>query len=141
MRTLVLFLLCLPQAVAAWTFAPEPICTVADTQDAVTIEVTFDPATALYAIAFTRAAGWPDTTTLALHFDRGMGDLTITTDRHVVEGPRLSVTDRGFGNVLRGLEFFGRATLLMDGLTLGFDTTQAGEPVRAFRDCPATPTA
>lgn len=133
----VLFLL--PAGASAWTFSPDPICTIAETQDGLAVEVTFDPGTGLYALHLTRPVGWPDTPVLTLRFDQGMGDLTISTDRHRVEGNRLTVTDRGFGNVLRGLEFFGRAIVTMEGLTLAFDTSDATPAVTAFRACPATP--
>lgn len=141
----VLLLVCLlsiaPATARAWTFSPDPICTISERQADLRIEVTFDPATGLYALVVSRDAGWPAAPILALRFDRGMGDLTISTDRHVVDGPRLTVTDRGFGNVLRGLEFFGRGTLSTGDLSLSFDTTAAAGAVTAFRACPAVPTA
>lgn len=136
-----ILVLAAPAGAFAWTFSPDPICTIADTQDDLAIEVTFDPSTGLYALRLTRPSGWPVARVMVLRFDQGMGDLTISTDRHVIDGPRLTVTDRGFGNVLRGMEFFGRATVTMDGAKHAFDTTGAAGPVAAFRACPATPNA
>jgi hypothetical protein len=133
MRVLAL-LLCLAQPAGAWTFTPLPICTIASDDE--TVEVTFDPATGLYAIHLTRAEGWPPGPVFALRFE-GAAPLTISTDRHRIDGPRLTVTDRGFGNVLAGMERNARATALIADLAVPIDLAGAADPVARFRDCPS----
>ena len=119
----------------AWEFTPTPICTLRDV-GAVATEVTFDGA--LYAIHLTRSEGWPDAPVFAIHFD-GAAPLTISTSRHVIDGDTLTVTDRGFGNVLNGLQFNQTATALIGDLAVRIDLSDAAMPVTAFRACPATP--
>lgn len=135
---LTLSLLCaLPAPAQAWTFSPLPICTMADTQDGLVIEVTFDPESEIYALNILRPGGWPDAPFLSLRFDQGPGNMMISTNRHVIEGERLTVTDSGFGNVLRGFADFGRATLSLGDQTITFDTTDAARAVTSFRACPS----
>ncbi len=135
MRHVFACLLCLlPVSAFAWTFSPLPVCTIESTDGAA--RVTFDPATGLYAIALTRPEGWPPAPVFAIRFE-GLAARTISTDRHVVEGATLTVTDRGFGNVLTGLEFNATATAVLGEDLLRIDLTDAGPAVRAFRACPA----
>lgn len=136
---LALVLLCLfPLPARAWDFAPTPVCTL--TQDAfgLSVRVTFDPATALYGLTLARPQGWPDGPVFALRFD-GAAPLTISTDRHTIDGAVLSVTDRGFGNVLAGLEGNHTATAILGDVTAAIDLRGAAGPVAAFRACPAVP--
>ena len=74
----------------------------------------------------------------AIRFDGPRG-LTISTDRHVIldDGATLTVTDRGFGNVLNGLEFNDTATALLGDRAVAFALDGAGPAVRAFRACTA----
>jgi hypothetical protein len=140
MRLLALLLL-LPLPASAWDFTPLPICTIDHAAEGIDVQVTFDPASGIYALRLDRSEGWPEARVFTLRFDVGMG-LTISTDRHRIDGTQLEVTDRGFGNVLNGLEFNGRAVLLFDGTPLtAFDLDGAPPAVRAFRDCPAVPNA
>lgn len=135
MRIVFACLLCLvPVPAFAWTFSPLPVCTIESTDGAV--RVTFDPATGLYAIALMRPEGWPPAPVFAIRFE-GLAARTISTDRHVVAGATLTVTDRGFGNVLTGLEFNATATAVLGDDLLRIDLTGAGPAVRAFRACPA----
>lgn len=141
-RTLPLLALLLSTAgtAQAWTFSPDPICTIADTQDDVSIEVTYDPGEALYAFHVIRPEGWPDAPSLTVEFARDTGVLQISTSRHVVDGAQLTVVDRRFGNVLRGLEEFDRAIIRMNQTDIArLDTTGASPAVAEFRACPATP--
>jgi hypothetical protein len=67
----------------------------------------------------------------------------ITTDRHVLSdgGTSLTVTDRGFGNVLDGLQFNNVATALLGNTAVVIPLANAAEPVARFRACAALPTA
>lgn len=136
MRTLSLCLaLLVGFPAAAWTFSPLPVCTIAASDGSV--EITFDPAARIYAIHLLRAEGWPPGPVFTLRFE-GAAPLTIATDRHRIDGAHLTVADRGFGNVLAGMEGNLRATALIGGLAVPIDLTGAADPVRQFRDCPST---
>ncbi|MDA7428097.1 hypothetical protein PGB28_06485 [Primorskyibacter aestuariivivens] len=119
----------------AWEFSPTPICILRNDGNVAT-EVTYDGT--LYAIHLTRADGWPTAPVFAIRFE-GAAPLTISTSRHVIDGTTLTVTDRGFGNVLSGLQFNHTATALIGDLAVPIDLSGAADPVRAFRDCPGTP--
>ncbi|MEM7490850.1 MAG: excinuclease ABC subunit B [Pseudomonadota bacterium] len=135
MRRLILALCLLAAPAGAWTFTPVPICTLDHAGPEGSAQVTFDPATGLYTIHLTRPGGWPPAPVFSIRFE-GAAPLTISTDRHRTEGDRLTVTDRGFGNVLAGLEFNGTATAILGATTLSLDLAGAAAAVRAFRDCP-----
>lgn len=135
--------LCPALPAAAWDFTPLPVCTLTHATATATVRLTHDPAQPEpYAIAVTRAAGWPAGAVFAIRFDGGRA-LTIQTTRHVLSdgGRRLTVTDRGFGNVLDGLEFNATATALTGPAAEVLDLDGAAEPVRAFRACATAPVA
>ncbi|MEL6167593.1 MAG: hypothetical protein AAFR35_02800 [Pseudomonadota bacterium] len=122
---------------AAWEFSPLPICTLSHATETAEVTVTYDPVLPEpYAIAITRDTPWPDAPVFAMRFD-GPAGLSISTDRHVVtdEGRTLTVTDRGFGNVLNGLEFNSIATAGAGGEQARFPLGNAAPEVRKFRDC------
>lgn len=99
--------------------------------------LTWDPSRAeAYAIALSGADAWPDGAVFSMSFDGPRG-LTISTERHVISegGATLTVTDRGFGNVLDGLEFNDRAIAILDGAQVSFSLAGAAGPVRDFRAC------
>jgi hypothetical protein len=109
--------------------------------EAGSVRVTYDPALGEYAIVLTRARGaWPDAAGFAITF-RGAGGLTISTSRHVLsEGGRtLTVRDRGFGNVLRGLEGGLTARAFAGAAEMEIDLAEAPPVVAAFRACRAAP--
>ena len=138
MRTL-LALLLLTTPAHAWDFSPTPICTLTDTQEAGTLTVTYDASLPEYAIAITLAQGtWPAALDFAMAFAGGQ-ELSIGTNRPVIsgDGRTPTVRDRGFGNVLGGLEFNTRAYALAGDFTVGFDLDGIGPAMAAFRDCPA----
>jgi hypothetical protein len=122
---------------AAWEFSPAPVCTLSHESPEGAVTVTWDPGRAeAYAITVTRTGAWPDGPVFAIRFD-GPRAIAIQTDRHAIseDGSALTVTDRGFGNVLDGLEFNGRATAILGGAEVGFSLEGAAAPVRAFRAC------
>jgi len=130
--------ICLPASATAWSFEPQPICTLMQTQPGGTVEVTFDPAGGLYALYLTRPGGWPLVDIFAIRFD-GLRSLTITTDRHQIDGDRLSVTDSGFGNVLDGLQASTNVTALIGDQSFAIDVTGIDAAMDAFRRCPEIP--
>jgi len=138
MRFALALTLCLATLPArAWEFEPLPVCTLRHDGDTLNVVLTYDPSREdAYAIALTRAAPWPDAPLFGLRFDGPLG-LLITTDRHVLsEGGRtLTVTDRGFGNVLNGLEFNLAATALTGPVAETVSLDGAAGPVQAFRAC------
>jgi hypothetical protein len=138
MRLLALLLLAAAPA-RAWEFTPVPVCTLSHETAEAALTVTWDPAQEEpYAIRIDGAAPWPEAPVFAIEY-AGPRPLVISTSRHRLTeaGRRVTVTDRGFTNVLDGLEFNGTATAVMGGTRLAFPLDGAAEPVRAFRACTA----
>jgi hypothetical protein len=138
MRT-VLALALLASPAAAWEFAATPICTLTDTSDAGEITVTYDASITEYTITVTLPDGtWPTAQTFAMAFAGGR-PISIQTDRYTLsaDGRSLTVKDRGFGNVLNGLEFNTRAYAVLGDTTMGITLDGIGPAISAFRDCPA----
>lgn len=101
--------------------------------------VTYDPEIAEYAITVTLADDtWPTGSTFGMAFasDR---PINIQTDRFTLsdEGRSLTVKDRGFSNVLDGLEFNARAYAILGDMTVGFSLDGIETAIEAFRSCPA----
>jgi len=138
MRTL-LALLILASPATAWDFTPAPICTLSETSDSGDVTVTYDPAITEYTITLTLADGtWPDAPVFGMAFVAER-PINIQTDRFTItnEGRSLTVTDRGFGNVLNGLEFNSRAYAVLGDLTVPVPLAQIAPAIEAFRNCPA----
>jgi hypothetical protein len=124
----------------AWEFSPMPVCTLRSDAGAAEVVVTFDPSLPEYAISITLADGvWAEAPVFSITF-LGAASATISTNRHVLSPDRstLTVTDRGFDNVLNGLEFNGEAVATAGETIVRVTLDGAGAPVRAFRGCPAT---
>lgn len=137
MRVALVLSILLAGPAAAWDFSPVPVCTLSHDTPEGAVTVTWDPGRAeAYAITVTRAGVWSRGGVFAIRFD-GPRALAIQTDRHAIseDGSALTVTDRGFGNVLDGLEFNGRATAMLGDVEVGFSLEGAAAPVRAFRAC------
>jgi hypothetical protein len=140
MRTLIA-LLCLAASPGwAWDFTPEPICTLSWADGDSSVVVTYDPRGPEYAIALTRATPWPREPVFAIQFEGPRG-ITISTSRHRLSdsGRTLTVTDRGFGNVLDGLQYNDRANAVTGSATLAVPLEGAAPAVEAFRDCTQAP--
>lgn len=119
----------------AWEFSPTPVCTLSNGAQGPEISVTYDPAlTAPYTIALTRPEGWPAADVFSITFVGPRG-LTITTRNHRIDGSTLSVSDRGFGNVLKGLEFNTTATAVLGSVVTQSPLAGAATAVQAFREC------
>jgi hypothetical protein len=140
MRCLIACLALAASPAWAWEFTADPLCTL--TWDAAEsgIVVTYDPRGPEYAITLRRATPWPDAPVFAIRFE-GVRGMTISTSRHrLSEGGRaLTVTDRGFGNVLDGLQFNESAVALAGSATLTAPLDGAEPAVAAFRDCTQAP--
>ena len=123
---------------AAWEFTSVPVCTLTHDTGEARVTVTYDPREAEpYAIAVTLGAGsWGDGPVFGIRFD-GARPLVITTDRQRVSGggATLTVTDRGFGNVLDGIEFNAMATAATPGRAVAIPLEGAAEPMQDFRAC------
>lgn len=137
MRIALAFLL-LASPAAAWEFSASPVCTLTDTTAAGTITVTYDASLAEYAVTVTLPDAWPEGAVFGMAF-AGERPISIQTDRQHIsdDGRTLTVKDRGFGNVLNGLEFNSRAYAILGDTTVGFSLAGIGDAITAFRDCPA----
>ena len=133
---IVLLLTALPAS--AWEFTSDPICRLDHTEADVSVKLTFDHSSGLYAIAVTQPNGWPGAPVYSIRFE-GPRPLTISTDRHQIIGGTVTVTDTGFSNVLDGLEFNRSATALTATAAAQFSLDGAAEPVQAFRACTTAP--
>ena len=135
--------LCLFASTAqAWEFTPGLPCRLSHAAGSARIELTYDPTGPLYSVTVTRVAPWPAAPTFQMRFDGPQGRV-IGTDRHVRSdgGRSLTVTDRGFGNVLDGLQFNHMVSVLSGATMQSFPLDGAAEPVAAFRRCDGLPLA
>jgi len=138
MRIALAFLM-LASPAAAWEFSASPICTLTKTTPEGTITVTYDASLPEYAVAITLPEGtWPDAPLFGMAFtdDR---PVNIQTNRHerIDAGRTIIAKDRGFGNVLAGLEFNSRAYAIAGDVTVGFSLDGIKGPITDFRNCPA----
>ena len=139
MRSLIA-LLAFASPAAAWEFSPTPVCTLSHMTDDAEISVTYDMAAVEpYAIAIT-GPGLQPAPVFAIQF-QGAAGLLISTDRHRLDGDTVTVSDRGFGNVLNGIEFSDTAVALLGDATISFPLEGADDPMQAFRACVAAPIA
>jgi hypothetical protein len=137
LRALCLCLALAPGPALAWTFSPDPVCTLAHDDPAVRIVVIHDPGPGDYAITLTlTGAVWPESPAFHITF-QGPRPLTIGTGSHALSDDRRSLTvrDTGFGNVLNGLEFNADALAFAGDRRVPFSLSGAADPVRAFRTC------
>lgn len=142
MRILIACFCLVASPVWAWDFTPRPICTLSWENGDSSVVVTYDPRGAEYAITLRRAMPWPEAPSFAIRFEGARG-LTIATSRHRLSdgGHALTVTDRGFGNVLDGLQYNDTATALTGSAALPVPLHGAAPAVEAFRDCAQAPSA
>lgn len=130
------FLLLTTSTAQAWEFTPGLPCRLTHDTGSAQVELTYDPTGPLYSITVTVSEPWPDAPAFGMRFDGPQGR-AIGTDRHVLsEGGRaLTVMDRGFGNVLDGLQFNHTAWAMSGDRQVSFALDGAAEPVAAFRAC------
>ncbi len=127
-----------PLPAAAWEFSSDPICTLTHQTDMAEIAITYDARLPEYALFITLRSGqWPGVETFAMTFvgpragQIGTSNQTLSADQAT-----LTVRDRGFGNVLDGLEFNANAIATSGDLSISMSLHDAPPAVRAFRDCP-----
>ncbi|MFK7763665.1 MAG: hypothetical protein AB8B62_10410 [Roseobacter sp.] len=120
----------------AWDFTPGLPCVLTHETSTAEIELTFDPTVPLYSITVTRDAPWPQSATFAMRFE-GSNSLSISTNRQQFNADRraLTVTDRGFGNVLDGLQYNDQAIASLGDVEVAFPLEDAADAVAAFRQC------
>ncbi len=138
---LVIFFSLLASPLAAWEFSPSPVCTLTHNEGAAELRVTFDPRQPEpYAITVTHPTSWAASDLFAMRFD-GPSGLTISTGRHrtSADGRALTVRDRGFGNVLDGLEFNMTAKAISGASDISFSLEGAAPEVQKFRACVEAP--
>ncbi|MBY4893382.1 hypothetical protein KUL25_11465 [Rhodobacteraceae bacterium N5(2021)] len=126
---------------SAWEVGREgALCTLTHDEDGASVRLTFDPGVPLYTIAVSGTGPWPVAALFSMSFD-GPQPNTIRTDRHVLSPDRdtLSVADRGFGNVLDGLQYNVTARAVSGAQVVTFSLEGAGPEVAAFRACGQTP--
>lgn len=116
------------------------ICTLSDGSGNVVL--THDPSGPVYTITARRADPWPEAAIFGMTF-LGQNGLTITTDRHLraPDGLSITVTDRGFGNVLAGMARNATATAFAGQVSLTVSLAGAAPEVAIFAACDAPPTA
>lgn len=133
-------LLSAPAAVAWEAGIDGPLCTLTHTEGDTQMRLTYDPSVPLYTIAVSGPEAWPVSGQFSMTFD-GPQPNTIRTDRHVLSPDlsTLSVSDRGFGNVLDGLQFNTTASATSGALSLRVSLEGAAPEVAAFRACGQVP--
>lgn len=116
------------------------VCTL--TNESGDVVLTHDPMGPVYAITVTLPDPWPDAAVFGIAFLGGR-EVTITTDRHQrsADGLSITVTDRGFGNVLAGLSHNTTATVFAGDVSLNVPLTGAAPEVAIFEACEAAPSA
>ena len=127
----------------AWQAGLEDgLCTLDHTGAEAEVRLTYDPSLPEYTIAIRLAEPWPEAGIFAMRFE-GPSANTISTTRHVLspDGRTLSVSDRGFGNVLDGLEFNAVALAATGERAVPIDLDGAAPEVAAFRACITSPIA
>ena len=137
MRSLLVLLFLFSPALA-WDFTPGTPCLLTHDTPQAHVELTYDPTGPLYSITVTLPEPWPEAPSFGMRFDGPQGRV-IGTDQHQLsnDGRSLTVTDRGFGNVLDGLQFNHTATAQSGDISVTFPLDGASEPVAAFRACEA----
>ncbi len=145
MRYLIASILLSSTPAAAWEATSDgPVCLLSHATEDAEVVVSFDPRNALpYAIDLARiGTQWGAAPVFVMRFD-GSGPLTITTDRHRLSqgNERLTVTDRGFDNVLNGIAFNQIAIAMLGDDTTIIPLFGAAPEVEKFRSCVAAPSA
>lgn len=137
MRYLTFILTLLSTPASAWDFAATPVCTLSRQGDDLGVTLTYDPMLPEYVLTLSLPDGtWPQGPVFAMTFANWRPAM-IQTDQHQLSGNRrqLSVRDRGFGNVLDGLEYGDATQANTGGMTVSINTTGISGAMQAFRQC------
>ena len=116
-----------------------PLCTMTQAEPDARAVVTFDATLPEYAISITLTDRvWDVSPVFTIAFV-GSAGLTISTGAHVLTdgGATLTVRDRGFGNVLNGLQFNATARAISGLTQVDIDLSDAAQVVEQFRECPS----
>ncbi|NNV13074.1 hypothetical protein GTA62_17030 [Roseobacter sp. HKCCD9010] len=127
----------------AWQAGVEgSLCTLTHSEPGLDIRLTYDPVLPEYTITLTLEQPWPDGPVFGIRFE-GASPNTITTGNHQLSDDRraLTVTDRGFGNVLNGLAENETATAFTAPVGARFGLDGAAPEVAVFRACVIVPSA
>lgn len=136
MRSLAFLLFASPAA--AWDASRQgAVCVLTHEMKGAEVIVSHDATKDVpYAIDLRLEEGWQAGPIFSIRFD-GPVQRTITTDRHKVTDNTLTVTDRGFGNVLDGIAL-NRVAIAVTGETaLAIPLVGAAPEVEAFKACAA----
>lgn len=140
---LTLFFMMLSTPALAWEAGLDgPLCTLEHGQDGAQMRLTYNPAGPLYTITVTSPQAWMDSPYFGIQF-QGPSPNIITTDRHTLSDNRdaLSVSDRGFGNILSGLSDNESAVAFTPSASIAFDLEGAAPAVATFEACVTRPLA
>lgn len=110
------------------------LCTLSDASGDVVL--THDPSGPIYTITARRADPWPEAAIFGITF-LGQAGLTSTTDRHLraPDGLSITVTDRGFGNLLAGMRGNDTATLFAGPASMAVSLAGAAPAIAIFEAC------
>jgi len=142
MRILLALLLTTTQA-AAWQAGSDGLlCTLTHAENGTEVLLTYDPSGPLYTITVTGPAAWDANPVFGIAFLGGR-EMTITTDRHTLseDGRALTVSDRGFGNVLDGLSYNRTAVMVSGDTLLPVSLAGAAPEAEIFRNCGSLPSS
>jgi len=120
----------------AWEAKLGQVCELIHDEGAASVRLTFDPTIPEYTISITLNRAWSEAPIFAIRFDGPRG-LTISTKDHALSanGTTLTVRDRGFDNVLNGIEFNETATALVGDQGVTVSLNGSAPAVQAFRVC------
>ena len=126
----------------AWEFEAGPTCVLRDVQGDVAVTLTHDPTIPEYSISIRQNDQWSEGPIFAIAFF-GDSPFEITTNRHVLSDDQqtLTVRDRGFGNVLNGMELNVTAIATLGDQQVAFDLQAVDGPMQPFRTCELQPVA
>ena len=133
--------LALATPAAAWQAGTDgALCTLTHAEAGLDIRLTHDPGPPLWTITLTAPAPWPEAGIFSIAF-LGGAEITISTDRQTLspDGLSLTVTDRGFGNVLAGLSGNTTALFRLGDTEYSASLAGAAPEVAAFEACGASP--
>ncbi|MEM1238066.1 MAG: hypothetical protein AAGI10_13945 [Pseudomonadota bacterium] len=119
---------------ATWEFTPGLPCLLTHEEPGLEVTLTHDPTQPLYSITITRQAPWAAGDVFSIAFGNGP---TISTNRQEIsdEGRSLTVSDRGFGNVIAGIAAGGTATATLGADSVSFSLADAAEPAFDYAAC------
>ncbi|MBB5514347.1 hypothetical protein FHS89_000345 [Rubricella aquisinus] len=136
MRFFAVLLALFPLPVLAWEVEIGPVCTLTHATADAQVVLTYDPARPWYSITVTRDTDWPAAALFSMEFV-GPAPNRISTSRHQFSADQRAIRaeDRGFGNVLDGLQFNEVAYAIAGDARVAIPLDGAADAVALFRDC------